>query len=369
MRSRSRVARVVSAAAVLGLLVAAPLAAEAAPVKLKATLTQAPTKTDIPMGKVTATLKPQTAVNFATFNVRTSRADRGTPHHWLRRVGSVAREIKSRNPGIVAIQELGPGRADGRKASLHGATRQTESLERALQNIGAGKYQLVRTTAYVRPGANHGTQGARILYDTSRFGLVSRCPEYTGSKGYNPSCSMDMPVRGGDGQGARRSAAYAQFQSKATGQRFWVASVHLDDRHSGGSAERSLDALRGAQISAVYNKVQSLNTAHVPVIIAGDVNSWRSKSGGDAPYNYLIGQGLQDASVTAETRIDAQYPTVNHFQPALRANATGRQVALDIIMTKGDVTFTRYENVMEPYDSSRPSDHNMVVSDMSIPKS
>jgi endonuclease/exonuclease/phosphatase family metal-dependent hydrolase len=353
----------VATAAVLGLVVAAPLGAQAAPAEPSPPpVRQAPTKTSIPVGKVTATLKPETPLTFATFNVRTSRADRGTSRHWLHRASSVAREIKSRNPGVVAIQELGPGRADGKKRSLHGASRQTESLERALRYAGAGKYQLVRTTAYVRPGTNHGSQGARILYDTSRFTLVSSCPEYTGKKGWNPSCSMDMA-----GRGERTSAAYAQFRSKATGQRFWVASVHLDSRHSRGSQERALDAGRRTQISSVYNRVQSLNSASVPVIIAGDLNSWRTKDGSDAPRNYLVGQGLHDA-VTAATRIDAQYPTVNHFKPSLSANAPGRQVALDIIMAKGAVTFTRYENVMQPYDSRRPSDHNMVVSDLSIAK-
>ena len=59
-----------------------------------------------------AKIEDTTSVRIASFNVRTARADRGTSRHWLKRAGSVAREIKSRNPGIVLIQELGPGRAD-----------------------------------------------------------------------------------------------------------------------------------------------------------------------------------------------------------------------------------------------------------------
>jgi len=365
MRSRPRLARGVAAAAVLGLLTAVPLIAQAAPAEDGSPATaEVPTKTVIPLGKVTATLKPQTEVRFATFNVRTSRADRGTSRHWLHRAGSVAREIKSQNPGIVAIQELGPGRADGKKGSLHGRTRQTTSLENALSRIGASKYVLTRETAYVRPGTNHGTQGARILYDKNRFTLLSSCRETTGSKNYNPSCGMDMPIMGGDGKGKTRSAAYAQFKSKATGKKFWVISVHLDERHSGSSSrERALDNLRRAQIRAVYNRVQGLNSARVPVIVGGDINSWRTKSGTDAPRNYLIGQGLRD-SVGAPTKIDARYPTVNHWKRVLRANAPGRQVALDVVMVKGTVTFSRYENVMQVSDPSRPSDHNMVTSDM-----
>ena len=59
------------------------------------------------------------------------------------------------------------------------------SLERSLRSVvGDSRYQLVRTTPYVRPGTNHGTQGTRILYDTRKFRLLSNCPETTGSKNY-----------------------------------------------------------------------------------------------------------------------------------------------------------------------------------------
>ena len=80
----------------------------------------------------------------------------------------------SRDPGVLAVQELGPGRADGSKGTTTDICGQTISLERSLKSVvGDSRYQLVRTTPYVKPGTNHGTQGARILYDTSKFRLVS----------------------------------------------------------------------------------------------------------------------------------------------------------------------------------------------------
>ena len=152
-----------------------------------------------------------------TFNVRTARANDGGS--WLSRANDVAREIASRDPGVLAIQELGPGRADGSKGTTTGHLRQTTSLERSLKSvIGDGRYQLVRTTPYVRPGTNHGTQGTRILYDTRKFKLLSNCPEKTGSKNYNPSCSMNMPLRSSDSESLRRSAAYAKFADRKTGK-------------------------------------------------------------------------------------------------------------------------------------------------------
>ena len=102
-----------------------------------------------------------------------------------------------------------------------------------------------------------------------------------------------------DSEDHRRRAAYALFKHKSSGQRFYVASVHLDDRHGGSSAERKYDRLRVSQMAAVYNKLAGLNSKGYPMIIGGDINSWpRKKVGSHAPHNYLTGKGFKDG-VTA----------------------------------------------------------------------
>lgn len=298
-------------------------------------------------------------MRVGTFNVRTARAHDG--RSWLQRANDVAREIASSSPGVLAVQELGPGRADGSKGTTTGHLRQTVSLERSLKRVvGDSRYQLVRTTPYVKPGTNHGTQGTRILYDTRKFKLLSNCPEKTGSKNYNPSCSMNLPLRSSDSESLRRSAAYARFADRKTGARFWVVSVHLDDRHSGSlSTEKSYNALRGKQARAVYLKVNGLRKAGDKIIYAGDFNSWQTNRAGDAPHEYLVGQGFDD-TVAAAKRINVKYPTINHFKTTLQA----KRVRLDYVMVKGIKRVLRYENVMKRVDSSRPSDHNLVVSDV-----
>ena len=298
-------------------------------------------------------------LRVGTFNVRTARANDGRT--WLQRASDVAREIASRNPGVLAIQELGPGRADGSTGTTTGHLRQTVSLERSMRRVvGDDRYQLVRTTPYVKPGTNHGTQGTRILYDTRRFKLLSNCPEKTGSKNYNPSCSMNLPLRKSDSESLRRSAAYAKFQDRKTGTRFWVVSVHLDDRHSSSlSTERSYNALRGTQARAAYLRVNGLRNAGEKIIYAGDFNSWQTNRAGDAPHEYLVRQGFYD-TVDADTRINVKYPTINHFNTTVSA----KRIRLDYVMVKGIKRAVRYENVMKRVDSSRPSDHNLVVSDV-----
>ncbi|HEX5905450.1 MAG TPA: endonuclease/exonuclease/phosphatase family protein [Propionibacteriaceae bacterium] len=298
-------------------------------------------------------------LRVGTFNVRTARAQ--DDRSWLERANDVAREIASRNPGVLAVQELGPGRADGSKGTTTGHLRQTVSLERSLQRvIGDDRYQLVRTTPYVKPGTNHGTQGTRILYDTRKFKLLSNCPEKTGSKNYNPSCSMNLPLRSSDSESLRRSAAYAKFADRKTGVRFWVVSVHLDDRHSSSlSTEKSYNALRGAQARAVYLKVNGLRKSGEKIIYAGDFNSWQTNRAGDAPREYLLRQGFYDTAAAA-TRININYPTINHFNTTV----TAKRIRLDMVMIKDSKRVLRYENVMKRVDSSRPSDHNLVISDV-----
>ncbi|MFP5282595.1 MAG: endonuclease/exonuclease/phosphatase family protein [Actinomycetes bacterium] len=310
--------------------------------------------------------RPATSVRAATFNVRTARApqDKRT---WLQRAPDVAREILSRNPGIVMMQELGPGRADGRKGAINGAPRQTTSLTSTLSRLGGGRYRLVRSTAYARPGAVHGTLGSRILYDSSRYRLLSSCPETTGRLNYNPACGFDLPLAAGDGPARRRSAAFAKFQDRRTGHQFWVASAHLDERHSkSGATEAKYNRLRAAQAATVADTVARRNRNYLPVIFGGDLNSWQTDRGRYAPYRALVARGYGNA-VNAPTRTNWAYPTVNHFKTWVkRSKSRYGGVRLDVVMVRGSRGFTRYENKMVNPDSTRPSDHNVVVADFRI---
>lgn len=306
-----------------------------------------------------------TELRVATFNVRTARAlhDRQS---WEQRAPKVAEEILSRLPGVVALQELGPGRADGHRGTLHGQPRQTTSLTDALATLGGSQYVLVRTTPYVPPSARHGTQGARILYDSSRYALQSDCPETTGTHSYSSSCSIELPVAAGDGDRSIRTAAYARFRDRRSGREFYVVSAHLDSRHSpAGDTEATYDDLRARQAMVVADTMAAIDTDQVPVILGGDLNSWERDRGHYAPHRALVGQGYEDA-VDAPERINDDYPTINHFDTTLRRARNGAPARLDVVMLRGGDGAQRYENKTTPVDPARPSDHNLVVADFVI---
>ncbi|MFP5282594.1 MAG: endonuclease/exonuclease/phosphatase family protein [Actinomycetes bacterium] len=305
------------------------------------------------------------SVRVGTFNVRTARA-LGDKRRWVERAPDVAREILARNPGVVALQELGPGRADGKKARLKGASRQTTSLTRTLDRLGGGQYRLVRHTSYVKPGRSHGTQGARILYDGSRFALVSKCRETTGKKNYHPSCAFDLPLAAGDGPKHLRSAAYARLKDRRTGRQFYVVSAHLDNRHSKSSSREAVyNRLRARQAAAIANRIAQINGSGLPVVFGGDINAWQTDRGRYAPHRTLAARGYRCAS-RASTRVNIAYPTVNHWRGRMKKSSARTAARLDVVMAKGARGFRRYENKMAVVDSARPSDHNLVLADLRL---
>lgn len=304
-----------------------------------------------------------THLRVATFNIRTARAT-NDGRNWNQRAASVARLIVSRHPGIVTLQELGPGRADGKTGTTNGTPRQTTSLLTALGKNGGGQYRMVRTTPYVAPGVPSGTQGGRILYDSHRYSLVSPCPETTAGHAWSRACSLSLPVLRSDHGNGRRRGGLAQFRDRTTGKRFWVVSVHLDSRHSPAtSTERKYDALRKVQANYAAGKVASYNTGHVPVIIGGDFNSWQNNRVNNSPHDRLVALGYYDTSA-ATSRVNFRYTTYTAFRRQIPAATHGIGVRLDMLLVKGARGASRYENVMKVTDPARPSDHNMVLTDI-----
>ena len=305
-----------------------------------------------------------TPVRMATFNVRTARA-RSDKRHWQVRAASVAREIAQQSPGVVAIQELSPGRVDGKNGSTLKVGRQTTSLTDELAKIGAGRYKLVRSTFYVKSGTKFNTQGARILYDSELFSLSARqCPEKTGKKYYNGSCTVTLPLLKGDSENLRRKAAFAMLTSRATGKSFYVVSAHLDPRHSSSaSTEARYNDLRGAQVRAILAKVDAENSRGLPVLFGADINSWQNNRVGDAPHEALVAAGYYDG-VAAIQHVNLAYPTVNHYRPVLKPKPSGFGTRIDVVMVRGARGSNLYHNVLRPEEAARPADHNLVLADL-----
>lgn len=312
-----------------------------------------------------------TGLRVATFNVHTATTTTGV-RPWLQRVPRVASTILSRNPGVVSLQELGIGRADGSNLSTVGALTQVQSLLDTLKAQGGGRYQLVRRTRFVAPGTPEAIQGARILFDSTRYRLVGSCPETSdglplSNLSYSSSCTIALPLLSTDSAWTRRHASYAVLADRATGKQFYVVSAHLDQRHSGAYAtERVYEQLRARQVDAVIARIGQLNTSKLPVVLAGDLNTYQTNPGGYDAHDAVVAAGYYDTAA-ATTQVNRRYSTMNHFACTVAIPGSGWGSRLDVVTVKGVWGAPRWENLLAANDCSRPSDHNLVVADIRLP--
>lgn len=304
-------------------------------------------------------------LRVASYNVRSAKYDSADKRDWAERAPGVASDILKVNPGIVAIQEASPGR--------FGTLRQTESLQSALiaADPAMGRYTLTRTTVYNPNGTPHGSQAARIAYDSSRYQLLSPCADTTLVAGvvrdWSNTCSFDLPVQPGDAATWIRSAAYAEFADLATGKPFLVVSAHLDYRHSGNAkTEAKLNDLRRLQAATIWANMNLIRKVGEPVIVAGDFNASQADGGGNGPHDYLVEQGFYDAAGAVQ-QSNLEFPSLNHFDKVLAEDPQGYGRRVDQILAYGAPGSNKFAQVVEQNNPARNSDHNMVYADIALP--
>jgi endonuclease/exonuclease/phosphatase family metal-dependent hydrolase len=304
-------------------------------------------------------------LRIATYNIRSEVYDPDDRRDWNVRASGVASDILRVNPGIVAIQEASPAR--------FGSMRQTESLQAAMIRADPtlARYTMTRTTVYNPPGTPHGSQAARILYDASRYQLLTPCTDVTLVAGvaqpWSTSCSFDLPVLPDDSPLWKRSAAYAEFLDLASGQQFLVVSAHLDYRHSKKPAtEARYNELRRLQAATIWANMNLIRKPGEVVVVAGDFNASQTDRGGNAPHDYLVSQGFYDAA-GAQKQVNLALPSLNHFDTVLTKDPQGYARRIDQILVYGTVGSKRFAQVAKQRDSKRNSDHNLIYADVVIP--
>jgi len=309
-------------------------------------------------------------VRVATYNVASATVTApgtGVGRPWLNRVAKVARSINDSGAGVVGLQELGPGNElDGHLSLKVDPVRQTQSLvDRLNKDLDRSPWRLVRTGPYTAAGVPQGTQGARILYDSTRYELLTDCDDDVPA---STSCTIETPILAGETTKTNeRRAAYAELRDKATGTRFFVASVHLDQRRSASAAvQRQYDLLRKKQAKKVVRYLARINTANRVVVLTGDLNGWQNDVvSGNPAHDALLEAGYYDASATKKRQGD-NLLTSTSWRTSIPTTPLASR--LDYIMVRGVKGSLSYVNTMVAHDPARGSDHALVLSDLRIPK-
>jgi len=317
--------------------------------------------------------KKGTRLRVASYNIASVKATLGSRPGgpWSQRVDKAARIIVRSRAAIVGVQEVGPGNAVDGGSTEHGTRQsQVESLVAAVGRArGDDRYQMVRKTAYWAPGTKHGTQGERILYDTTRYRLVSDCPELTDGDDWSDSCTIQLPVGPKDSPLERRRSVYAQFESIKTGARFWFVSCHLDSRKSDErSVQRRNSTLRKRQAKKIASTMARLNKGlHLPIIVTGDLNDWQNdQAKGNPPHELFVKRGYYDASA-AKKRVNTALGTVSQWKTTVAPGPSGFGTRFDYILVHGVRGAKKYVNTMVRKDARRASDHALVHATLRLP--
>lgn len=299
--------------------------------------------------------KPKTTVKIGSFNVVSPRAEGRNPSWSSRRV-AVAKQIVNSKAGIIGLQE-----ASTNKAGSTTQVKQLLSTVKAEQKkkSKAVKWKLVRSTRYIKPGQPGGDDGARIIYDSAKYKLVSKCSDTTG-KGkkkaqYSTSCAIKLPRLGSVNY--QRSASVAQFQDRKTKQKFWVVSAHLEHRKGA-----KYDKNRKAQVDTIFKHINKVNKAGLPVFVVGDLNSSSSRLTDYPLIDKFLKTGYYDAS-TAPKASGQKYATFNAWK-SQKAVPSGHAARIDFILAKGKNTYVKkYTNMKQ---GKKASDHNLIYAEFAI---
>ena len=207
----------------------------------------------------TATAAPRTiTIKVATFNIGgvfTDGKARGDHRRWKVRLPVVARQILSRRPDVLAVQEANQARVYPK--SMTYGPNQFLDLKGALRARG-GTYSLTNEHAYncarstssrnCRYRNRGAAQDNRIFYNHRTMRLVR---------------AGGVRFRAQTAGTNDRYLAWAVFAAKKTGERFFVANTHLDP-YSVRNRQR--------QWREVISNVNRLKGS-LPVVVLGDFNT------------------------------------------------------------------------------------------------
>lgn len=316
-------------------------------------------------------------LSVATYNIHCANCEPTvSPNSWINRRDSVVANIKSKMPDVIGLQEASQGWLKDSSGATINLT-QFEDLQQRLNAVGAhyvvtnvNRNNCVKSTTpsncvYMDQGAS---LDARIFYNKDTVTLLSQG-------------SVALPKLATDT--SNRYVAWASFTQKSTGKSFFVTDAHLDP-HSTGSEYYTL---RQQQAAKIVETIATKNTAKLPVLITGDMNSSKWDMPTNAPYDTFVKAGYVDpiggtwrtslasGYATAEKMTNAKYSSFNNFAPTLsKTSLTGPRAEgshIDYIFTS-KMRVASWEMALNVdsngvFQGRIPSDHNMIMEKVVLP--
>ncbi len=310
-------------------------------------------------------------LRVATFNIRTIHLDSHDhpEQRWRRRAGRVAslllgapttRNAASAPPEVIAVQEAN----QSYKRFDTPCTNQLVDLRNRLNAAGGPRYEATSLS----PGASVGT---RILFDTTRLRLES-------------AGSVRLAAPGT----THPHLAWAVFQVREGGQRFFFGSVHLVPKEEAHS-----DAVRDAEWDQLLaHLVDPTLTQGLPVVLGGDFNAKRSSRSHPSALTHLprmaaAGVGdmllgdrdpanreLTTSDARAALTTNAACQSFNGFRLLQRCESDPSRIGqqIDYLFATNELAVKKWELVLDldplgNWLGTIPSDHNEVRATVTLP--
>ena len=323
--------------------------------------------------KVTLPAEP-TPLVVSAYNIRCHNCSSGLAEEkpWSTRRTEVAATILRADPDVVGLQEA----QQSWLIKPDGSTQNKSQFEDLVDLLGTpwtlanpARNNCVKSTTpsncvYADQGASNGT---KIIFRSDRLKKID-----SGSVKLTPLTEDSY----------NRYLAWAIFEQRATGQRFFFGNTHVEPLND-PVGETLYHDQRAQQARDVLAAIKAKNPSSLPVVLAGDLASSRADNPTNAPYDVITAGGLIDplgnvkgtstpVKPTVETRINTNYYSFNGWaRTARRTTSQVNGVYVDYILTS-PMRVSEWETVVNVDANNKfigviPSDHNLIKATVWLP--
>ncbi len=317
---------------------------------------------------------PASTLRVGSYNVKCANCYTALPNEgtWYQRRDAVVKNILAQKLDVLGLQEASQGwlkDADGNPISLSQFEDLTKRLGSPYKLTNTNRNNCVKASTpsnctYRDQGAS---QGTKIVYNSATLSLVDQ-----GSK-----LLARVGKTGGD-----RYVAWAIFEQKATGKRFFFADTHLENKADADGASTYFN-LRVQQTQEILDVVKESGRG-LPTYVVGDFNSHKWTVPANGPYDTMRAAGFVDPLGNAyrttkttpgaivEKRIRTNFSSYNGYARKAPSFSYINGTYLDYIWVSPGIEVPEWETVVNVDASGNfvgviPSDHNLVRATTTLP--
>jgi endonuclease/exonuclease/phosphatase family metal-dependent hydrolase len=193
-----------------------------------------------------------------------------------------------------------------------------------------------------RDSSPTGGEYSALFYNTGKFKVVKQSTFWLSETPEKVSKGWDAMLE--------RICTYGLFEDLKTKQRFYVFNTHFD--HVG-------EVARTNSAKLLIDKINTINTEKVPVILTGDFNCEMKSEA----YKFLS-SSMNDSKIISEAQPFGPSGTFNNFE--FHKPVT---LLIDYIFTsKGNISVIKYGVLSDSKDCRYPSDHLPVYAELLLKK-